>query len=232
MKDLYFDSKQWTVRYVVIDTRKWLPGKKVLISPIAVNNVDLLNSNIDVLATEEQVSNSPSVEEHQPVSRQLESEINRYYGWFPYWTGTGVWGDGVHPRQMAPTTENLGDENRIEVEDKHNEYLRSMNELKGNLSGYTIQAQDKEVGHVVDFVIDDEAWAIHYLIVDTGNWLPGTKVLLEPDSITEIDWVTKKVYVNLPSDEIERRSAQTVDNNDVRNMEGVSIEDIWKRRIS
>ena len=39
---------------------------------------------------------------------------------------------------------------------------------------------DGEIGHVEDFIIDDETWAIRYLIIDTRNWWPGKKVLISP----------------------------------------------------
>ena len=39
-KDFLFDDEFWTVRYMVADTRKWLPGRKVLISPISLESPD------------------------------------------------------------------------------------------------------------------------------------------------------------------------------------------------
>ena len=36
--DFIFDDKNWTVRYLVADTNRWLPGRKVLISPIVVDH--------------------------------------------------------------------------------------------------------------------------------------------------------------------------------------------------
>jgi len=52
-----------------------------------------------------------------------------------------------------------------------------------NVSDYQIQAKDDDIGHVEDFIIDDETWAIRYLIIDTKNWWPGKKVLV----FTEMD---------------------------------------------
>ena len=34
--DFLFDDQHWTIRYMVADTRRWLPGRKVLVSPIAM----------------------------------------------------------------------------------------------------------------------------------------------------------------------------------------------------
>jgi hypothetical protein len=50
-------------------------------------------------------------------------------------------------------------------------HLRSTHQV----TDYHIQAKDGEIGHVEDFIIDDETWAIRYLIVDTRNWWPGKK---------------------------------------------------------
>ena len=46
------------------------------------------------------------------------------------------------------------------------------------VTGYDIQATDDSIGHVKDFVFDDESWAIRYLAVDTRNWWPGGKKVL------------------------------------------------------
>lgn len=39
-KDFLFDDRHFAVRYIVADTGKWLPGKKVLISPITIDEPD------------------------------------------------------------------------------------------------------------------------------------------------------------------------------------------------
>ena len=56
------------------------------------------------------------------------------------------------------------------------------------VDGHHIQATDGEIGHVEDFIIDDETWAIRYLIVDTQNWWPGKKVLVSPQWIERVSW--------------------------------------------
>jgi hypothetical protein len=59
------------------------------------------------------------------------------------------------------------------------------------------------LGHVEDFLIDDETWAIRYSIVDTRNWLPGRKVLVSPEWIQRVSWEESKVYVDLSKRHIE-----------------------------
>ena len=55
--------------------------------------------------------------------------------------------------------------------------------LISELTGYTISASDGEIGQVEDFYFDDQHWTVRYLVVDTGGWLVGRKVLISPISI-------------------------------------------------
>ena len=77
------------------------------------------------------------------------------------------------------------------------------------VTDYHIQASDGEIGHVEDFIIDDETWAIRYLIVDTRNWWPGKKVLLSPQWIESVSWEEGKVYVDLLRETIRQSPEYT-----------------------
>ena len=69
--------------------------------------------------------------------------------------------------------------------------------------GYRIQARDGEIGHVGDFIVDDKSWAIRYLVIDTGSWWPGKKVLLPPQWIDRVSWAEATVDVELDRDTIK-----------------------------
>ena len=72
------------------------------------------------------------------------------------------------------------------------------------VAGYRIQAEDGEIGHVEDFMIDDETWAIRYLIVDTRNWWPGKKVLVSPQWVERVNWSASKVFINLSREAVRQ----------------------------
>jgi hypothetical protein len=67
----------------------------------------------------------------------------------------------------------------------------------GEVTGYNIRAMDGGIGTVSDFAIDDEIWSVRYMIVDTGNWMPGKKVLVSPEWIDQVTWDEAKVNVHL-----------------------------------
>ena len=74
--DLYFDDDRWAIRYLVVDTGCWLPGRKVLISPHAVGRPDWMAQQLPVSLTKAQVEGSPDVDTRKPVSRQYETEYS------------------------------------------------------------------------------------------------------------------------------------------------------------
>lgn len=200
VKDLYFGDENWTVRYLVADTGKWLPGRKVLISPFAVQQVH--TDKVVINLTREQIENSPSIDEHKPVSRQFEIEYYRYYNWPYYWQGTAMW--GPLPRPSTSYGQVTGPQGQTwppldTAQTPTDPHLRSVNEV----TGYYIQARDGELGHVEDFLVEDEVWGISYLVVDTRNWWPGKKVLISPEWTQSVDWHQSKVHVDLDRETIK-----------------------------
>jgi uncharacterized protein YrrD len=202
--DLYFDDEKWTVRYLVVDTGAWLFRRKVLISPIAIERADEGTNQVFVNLTREQVKDSPDIDTQKPVSRQHETAFMDYYGYPYYWGGPYLWGDAAFPATLAmpPAVESqiaaAATARRREAEESGDERLRSVNEV----TGYDIGATDGQIGHVNDFIIDDEDWAIRFIVVKTGGWLSGKKTLVAPRSIEGISWDESKIFVSMTKDQI------------------------------
>ncbi len=197
-KDFLFDDEHWTIRYMVADTGKWLPKKRVLISPLSLGDPDWDSGRFPVQLTKQQIENAPHADEDAPVSRQKEMEYSRYLGWSYYWTGVGIWGMYEHPKLLSQHQEELDEDDASEnLGDSH---LHSVNEV----IGYHIQSTDGEIGHVEDFILDDDTWTLRYLVVGTGNWLLGRKVLIPPSWSVKVDWATRVVAIDLTQDQIKR----------------------------
>ncbi len=197
-KDFLFDDEYWTVRYMVADTGKWLPKRRVIISPVTLGDPDWQSKRLPVELTKRQIEDGPHLDADAPVSRQREIEYSRYFGWAYYWTGIGVWGMHARPKLLAEEQKRSAESaDEEEIVDSH---LRSTEEV----IGYHIQATDGEIGHVEDFIIDDDTWTIRYLVIDTRNWLPGRKVLIPPSWSVKIDWGQRLVSIDLTQGQIER----------------------------
>jgi hypothetical protein len=196
VKDFYFDDHQWRIRYCVVEAGQWLQSRRVLISPLVLGAYDAQRRLFPVDLTMEQVKNSPPIDTNKPVSRQHEEALQLYYGWPAYWGG--FLGDGSVSPLVAPMI--LPSPSNPPLPKKSGDpHLRSTNEL----SGYRIEAVDGAIGHVEDFLIDDESWRIRYLGVDTRNWWPGKRVIMAPAWIRDLNWEQSKVVVNLTKESIK-----------------------------
>ena len=199
IKDVYFDDQHWAVRFLVVDTHRWMPlSQKVLLSPIALLKFSREDTELKVSMSQELVRNCPKVEEEETVSREFEKMYFDYFGYGYYWTGPGAWGEYAYPtalfeRDPLP----LASENKNHK--KKENHLRSADELKD----YDVAATDGNKGHVYDFIYDTTDWCLKFIVIDTKNWLiGGKKVLLATQDIKLIDWVSKTVSCKLSMEQI------------------------------
>ena len=195
-KEFYFDDRHWTIRYLIADTGHWLPGRRVLLSPYALLSVDMEGHRITVDLTKKQIEGSPDLLTDKPVTRQFEEDYYKYYGWPNYWNGPFLWGDYPIIDRNRDRSGNLADAPK-RTWDPHLCSSRDFN-------GIHIHSSDGNVGHVIDIIIDEDDWAIRYLIIDTGSWWPGRKVLIAPAWIKRIDWDASTVFIAMTRDAIKR----------------------------
>ena len=200
VKEFYFDDRHWTIRYLVVETGTWLADRQVLISPYALVAVNNEEKNIAIDLTKKQIEESPSLDCHKPVSQQFEKTYYLHYGYPVYWGGPFNWGPCPYPVLDR-------EQWKIPAQDKKgwDPHLRSTH----GVSGHHIQTWDGKLGHVEDFIIDDETWAIRYLIIDTHNWWPGKRVLVSPQWIERVSWGERKVFVNLSRETIKQSPEYT-----------------------
>jgi sporulation protein YlmC with PRC-barrel domain len=208
VQDFYFDAQAWTIRYLVVDTGDRLSNRLIFLAPTALHQSDWEAQILPVSLTQDQIKNSPHINPDKPMSRQQESELRTYYDWPPYWdpatllpTGATTCLAPLAPIPPVPPSSAEAEalEQTLVEEALDDPNLYSANEVRG----YSIQARDNDMGHINDFLADDETWAIQYLIVNTGNWLPGKKVRIAASWAKTISWTERIVTVDLQRETIE-----------------------------
>ena len=216
VRDFYFDDDAWVIRYLVVETGSWLASRRVLISPISIHHPDWAGKVLPVSISKAQVKNSPGIDTDKPVSRQHEMEYMGYYGYPYYWGGDGMWGAGLYPYALSPgaaasglSSDALGRDDeaaaRAERARHRNDdpHLRSCHAIEH----YLIHATDGEIGHVEGLIVDEETWAIRYLVINTSNWWMGHKVLVAPQWIEQVSWAERQVAVNMSRHAIQAAPA-------------------------
>ena len=191
--DFFFDDSDWTLRYLVVTAGSWLSGRKVLVAPEALETPLWEQEKFPVSLTRKQVEDSPEIDTEKPVSREQQGLLHRYYGWALHWN---IWA----PKPGGESDDILAAMARKRFGgaglDEPN--LRSARDVQG----YGLEAKDGVFGEVEDLIIDDKDWVIRYIVVDTGRWMPGRKVIISPDWVSEIDWSTNTVRVALFKEEV------------------------------
>jgi len=198
--DFLFDDRTWLVRWLVVDLGDWLPGRKVLLHPVAIGETDHGRQTLCVKLTKAQVQASPEKSAYEPVSAQMERHLYEYYGWETSSIENAFGANPISSRFSAPPLFMSSSETASLSEAPHDgdPNLRSVKAI----AGYHIQASDGAIGQIEDLLIDETVWRIRYLVIDTGNWLPGKKVLISPYAVREISWADRQIRLDVKCDQV------------------------------
>ena len=185
--DAYFDEEAWVVRYLAVDTSLLAQNRRVLI-PAKVAGVPQWGEHLMFVSlSTEQISNSPHTELHSPVSRQQALACLDYYTGLGY---AGARAEYQRSRALNALEDSVAGPRLRGEDDPH---LRSVNEVVS----YHLRAIDGDIGTISGLLIDQQAWAIRFIIVRTGHWWTGHDILIAPESIDEVFWGEASVVVAL-----------------------------------
>ncbi|MBD3160900.1 MAG: PRC-barrel domain containing protein [Candidatus Eisenbacteria bacterium] len=199
--EFFFDDRSWKLRYLVVDTRKWLPGRKVLIDPSALKPPHPEEGALPADLTKQKVKESPDIDTEKPISRREQADLHVHYGWPLYFGGGSLssarthgtspeaTASGVREDEAPPsTTPGTGDAEAEEA-DPH---LRSAKEVEG----YAATVADAEVARVRDFVIDTDSWEIRRLVCRKEKQDGDREVTVPVDVVQSIHWTSAQVRLD------------------------------------
>lgn len=213
--DLLFEDGGWRVRWLVADTGTWLPGRRVLVPASRLGPTGAGRTTIPVDLTRDALRGCPDVDTDRPVSRATEASLVDHYGLATSaglasaplvpsrYLGVGMLppvpgAPTVDPMAPAPASVEAAPDLPPHAPESASD-LRSMLDL----TGYEVLGADGPVGQVVDGLVDGEVWEIRSLVIGTGTWWPGRRLLLGRDWIDEIDYPTRAVRVGRSGEEIK-----------------------------
>lgn len=86
VEDFIIDDVTWTIRYLIVDTRNWWPGKKVLVSPQWLDRVSFDESKMFVSLTRDEIKQAPEFTDVSTLNREYETKLHGHYGREGYWS--------------------------------------------------------------------------------------------------------------------------------------------------
>jgi len=183
VRNFLFDDESWKIRYLVVGVGSWLSRRDAIIAVSAVEQPDWENKNFRTRLTRDQVRHSPDVDSKKPVSWQQEIAMSEYYGWPGYWEDSR---NLEFPLIHGP----VGRE--FPVHTKEDPHLRSAEAV----SGYEVWDEDREIGRLENFIVDEASWHIGYLDVKAGDWLHSRSVLVPTRWVESISWADDRVHLH------------------------------------
>jgi hypothetical protein len=169
--DFLFDAKDWTVRFLVLESSGVIPGGPVLIPLDCVGGIDAAGRQFHLPSTMEKGKRSPAIDPNLPVSRQWESEPGSCCG---------------RPGPAAPDGPAGADAKPA---------LETQLHGADGVCGYRVLASDRAIGHLEDFMVEQGTWVLRYLVVETGNWPFSKRVLISPRWPSQIRWPEREIQL-------------------------------------
>jgi hypothetical protein len=204
LDDLFIDARRWAVRYLVVDTGHWLPGRRVLLAPQLVAPPAPAADGIAVGLSREAVKNCPDVTADPPVSELQQQAAAHRSSRRTYWEGHVPL--GAEPAQYpAPFGAEHPDPEAGRKAAKAEEAARRSHVWSAcDLLDCSVVGYDGACGHVSDLAVNERSWTLDTLIVDRRTYFTGEQVLISPGAIEQVDWEANVVHVALTHEQIAR----------------------------
>jgi hypothetical protein len=193
IEEIYFDDRNWAIRYLVVKTGHWLTGRKVLVSPQAFDRSRWNDETFPVNLTKEQILHSPDVDTDRPLSSKHTATINKYYLWQTFID------DGFYAPAHCDVPDSSEAVKGVDPSDDHF-HLKSTRQIKR----FHIHATDGEIGYVGDFIVSDEDWKMGYLVVVAKHLFGDQKILISIRDIKEIKWANSNIYLDISVRAVEQ----------------------------
>jgi hypothetical protein len=158
-------------------THVHFPWPVVLIEPKAIGRPDWVDQTVPVFHTMQEVREAPRLAKEPPLYRQVYDRTVNFNGYIPHWTPIG---------DVPGTETNFVPKDPVQ--------LRSLT----HLLGYRVHAENELVGHVHDFLADDE-WNICALVAQVEMYAGGERfVAVDTEEVAEIDFSDQLTRLSLP----------------------------------
>jgi len=200
VSDFYFDDQEWVVRHLIDKTGFGLLGRQTLITPDVIEMINLDARKLTVSLIREQIENGPTRSQEKPLARDVAKQKAAGQSADRYVSGASAGDETIYAVAPAVQPKVIPIKREMAQDVTSDEpNLHSSNDV----IGYRISTNNGLIGQIVDLFIDDETWAIQYLVISSKKELDNKRILIAPESIDWISWKQKSVSVSLEKEKIK-----------------------------
>ena len=190
VEDLLFDSEDWAVRYVVVDTWNWLPNRTLIIPPALLKGPKSKTRRFDVPLAKREISSGAIRKTGEMPSRQTEASVFEHFNLSPYWAVRVPGGASMLADQLAEDRQAGGEPPTA---------LRSFT----GTAGFEVLASNGPIGRLSDLIVDEETWRIVEVLVDTTDWLGEGLAVLRARWFGGVDGANRMVKLERTREQVE-----------------------------
>jgi hypothetical protein len=172
IRDLYFDTQDLILKFMVIDTQSWLENREILISPESVKRFNWDRNKFDLGLLKRRIEQSRVISIDEPAGPGGRKQSREYYFLSTYWDSERAGGNLAH--------------------------LLKDSELKR----FDICLSDGRIGGTAGIIIEESTWKVEFIIVDADSMEAGKLVPLPAGWINRIDPKEGIIHVDLNKEDI------------------------------
>jgi hypothetical protein len=181
VRDFHFDNGSWALRHMAVSTHVHFPWPVVLIEPKAMGRPDWVDETVPVFHTMQEVREAPRLVKEPPLYREVYDRTVNFSGYIPHWTPIGG---------EPGTDTNFVPQDPIQ--------LRSLT----HLLGYRVHAERSLVGHVHDFLADDD-WNICAMVARLELFTGEHYVAVGTEEVAAIEFSDQFIRLSLERSMLE-----------------------------
>lgn len=194
VEDLYFEDKQWTLQYLLVDCEPWRVRRKMLFPVRLMDTLDWEARKIHLKMTLDQIKAASEVDFSTTLPWQLEKDLYEFFRWPSYWQ-TSVFHAPAYAKMSPPRNAPVPSDLRPQ--------LHSLREV----TGYQVETRDGDIGHLADFMLQEDpknkTWQIaHFALNLKKAYQEDRQVLLAPHWLKEINAHTSTILLDLHHSDI------------------------------
>lgn len=184
--DFLFDDREWRIRFVVANTRRLLPGRKVVI-PLCEVGIPGSNGRLPVALSKSEVKASLPLKDAGSGDRRHIAELHGHFGWFPSRVGA------VPPATSVRTASDHPQPIQSSPSGSQGYHLCSARDT----GRYVVESIEGESGYPEDFVFESESWVIRYIVAAVRVGASRGRVFIPTDRIRTVRHLEGKILTGV-----------------------------------
>ena len=80
VEDFLVDDADWSIHYLIVDTKNWWPGKRILVSSRSAGEIHWADKLVYLDVSRQRIKDSPAYDSSMIIDKAYDDKLLTYYG--------------------------------------------------------------------------------------------------------------------------------------------------------